>query len=125
MQLRERKQELDGQIENFEPRRQELLVQETELTRRGEELELRAGVLQREQEALGGAATSATTIFSGFGVGLAYKALNVAFKGWKDVPQRIFGPPFAAGSISAEISPELLGVGYIIGPKIGSTMCAG
>ena len=28
-------------------------------------------------------------------------------------------------SVSAEISPELLGVGYIIGPKIASTMAAG
>src|SRR5262245_49051517 len=79
---------------------------------------------KREQEALGGA-TSATTIFAGFGVGLVYKAVMVAFKGWRDVPQKIFGPPFAAGSISAEISPELLGVGYIIGPRIGSTMCPG
>ena len=51
---------------------------------------------KREQALLGGAATSATTIFTGFGIGLAYKALNVAFKGWKDVPQKIFGPPFAA-----------------------------
>src|SRR5205814_841887 len=58
---------------------------------------------KREQEALGGA-TSATTIFAGFGVGLVYKAVMVAFKGWRDVPQKIFGPPFAAGSISAEIS---------------------
>src|SRR6266851_1624836 len=80
---------------------------------------------RREQELLGGAATSATTIFTGFGVGLTYKALNVAFKGWKDIPQKIFGAPFAAGSVSAEISPELLGVGYIIGPRIGSIMCAG
>ena len=80
---------------------------------------------KREQALLGGAATSAATIFTGFGVGLAYKALNVAFKGWKDVPQKIFGPPFAAGSVSAEISPELLGVGYIIGPRIASIMCAG
>ena len=80
---------------------------------------------KREHAALGGATTSATTIFTGFGVGLVYKALNVALKGWKDVPQKIFGAPFAAGSISAEISPELLGVGYIIGPQIGSTMCAG
>jgi len=80
---------------------------------------------RREQEALGGAATSAATIFTGFGIGLLYKALNIAFRGWKDIPQRIFGPPFDAGSISAEISPELLGVGYIIGPRIASTMCAG
>ena len=80
---------------------------------------------RREQAALGGSAISAATIFTGFGVGLAYKALNVAFKGWKDVPQKIFGPPFTAGSIAAEISPELLGVGYIIGPRIASIMCAG
>ena len=79
---------------------------------------------RREQEALGDA-TSAATIFTGFGVGLLYKALNVAFKGWKDVPERIFGAPLAGGSLSAEISPELLGVGYIIGPRIASTMCAG
>ena len=80
---------------------------------------------KREHAALGGATTSATTIFTGFGVGLAYKALMVAFKGWKDVPQKVFGAPFAAGSVAAEISPELLGVGYIIGPRIASTMCAG
>lgn len=78
-----------------------------------------------EQAALGGAAMSATTIFTGFGIGFVYKAINVAFKGWKDVPERVFGPPFSAGSISAEISPELLGVGYIIGPYVASIMCAG
>jgi putative OPT family oligopeptide transporter len=80
---------------------------------------------KREQGLAGGAATSARTIFTGFGVGLVYKAANVAFKGWKDIPERIFGPPFNAGSISAEISPELLGVGYIIGPRLGGIMCAG
>jgi putative OPT family oligopeptide transporter len=80
---------------------------------------------KREMAALGGASTSAKTIFAGFGIGLVYKALNVAFRGWKDTPEKIFGPPFAAGSISAEISPELLGVGYIIGPRIGAIMCAG
>jgi putative OPT family oligopeptide transporter len=78
-----------------------------------------------ELERLGGQATSAKTIFAGFGIGLVYKALNVAFKLWKDTPEKIFGKPFAAGSISAEISPELLGVGYIIGPRIASIMCAG
>jgi putative OPT family oligopeptide transporter len=80
---------------------------------------------RREMEKLGGASTSAKTIFTGFGIGLLYKALNVAFRGWKDTPERVFGAPFTAGSISAEISPELLGVGYIIGPRIASIMCAG
>src|SRR5438874_1026294 len=78
-----------------------------------------------EMAKLGGQATSAKTIFTGFGIGLLYKALNVAFRGWKDTPEKVFGAPFAAGSISAEISPELLGVGYIIGPRIASIMCAG
>jgi len=78
-----------------------------------------------EMAKLGGQATSAKTIFAGFGIGLIYKALNVPFRLWKDTPERIFGAPFAAGSISAEISPELLGVGYIIGPRIASIMCAG
>jgi putative OPT family oligopeptide transporter len=78
-----------------------------------------------EMAKLGGQATSAKTIFTGFGIGFLYKALNVAFRFWKDTPEKVFGPPFAAGSVSAEISPELLGVGYIIGPRIGAIMCAG
>ena len=72
-----------------------------------------------------GAAPGARVIFTGFGLGLLYKTLNVAFKGWKDVPGKVFDAPFKSGSISAEISPELVGVGYIIGPYIGGIMCAG
>ena len=78
-----------------------------------------------EEDARGGGALSAHTIFAGFGVGLLYKTVMVALKGWKDVPEKVFGRPFAAGSVSVEVSPELLGVGYVIGPKIASTMCAG
>src|SRR6266480_4024670 len=82
---------------------------------------------KREMEALGGATTSAKTIFTGLGIGLIYKTLMdpQGFRLWKSTPERVFGPPFAAGSISADISPELLGVGYIIGPRIASIMCAG
>jgi len=82
---------------------------------------------KREMEALGGATTSAKTIFTGLGIGLIYKTLMdpQGFRFWKAAPEKVFGPPFDAGSISAEISPELLGVGYIIGPRIGSIMCAG
>jgi len=68
---------------------------------------------------------SARTIFTGFGIGLAYKSAMSAFKLWKDTPEKVFGRPYAAGSLAAEISPELLGVGYIIGPKISSVMCGG
>ncbi len=81
----------------------------------------------RSAEAAGlGRNVGARTIFAGFGVGLLYKTIMVGFKGWKDIPERIFGGrQFPGGSISAEISPELLGVGYIIGPRIGSIMCGG
>jgi len=80
---------------------------------------------KKEQEAMGGAGTSAKTIFTGFGIGLLYKTLNVALRGWKDTPEKVFGPPFKAASVSVEISPELLGVGYIIGPRIAAIMCSG
>jgi putative OPT family oligopeptide transporter len=76
-------------------------------------------------KSLAGRGTSASTIFGGFAIGLVYKTLMVAFKAWKDVPEKIFGPPFKAGSVSAEISPELLGIGYIIGPRIASIMAGG
>jgi putative OPT family oligopeptide transporter len=80
---------------------------------------------KREQEALGGAGVGAKTIFTGFGIGLLYKTLNIVFRGWKDAPEKVFGAPFNAASVSVEVSPELLGVGYIIGPRIASIMCAG
>jgi len=80
---------------------------------------------KREQEALGGAGVGAKTIFTGFGIGLVYKTAYAAFRAWKDTPEKVFGPPFNAASVAVEISPELLGVGYIIGPRIASIMCAG
>ena len=90
-----------------------------------ESIEAASESAKEEMARLGGQATSAKTIFAGFGIGFIYKAMNVALRWWKDTPERVFGPPFAAGSVSAEISPELLGVGYIIGPRIASIMCAG
>ena len=72
-----------------------------------------------------GAQSGAVAIFAGFGAGVIYKLGMEAFKLWKDIPEKVFAAPLAAASISAEISPELLGVGYIIGPKIASTMAAG
>lgn len=67
----------------------------------------------------------AFVIFGGFGLGLLYKTLNISFKLWKDTVNFVFGAPLRAGSAGAEISPELLGVGYIIGPRIAMTMAAG
>lgn len=80
---------------------------------------------EKAAEVAAEAGSGAKTIFTGFGIGLVYQIAMAALKGWKDVPSKVFGSPFKAGSISAEISPALLGVGYIIGPRIASIMCAG
>ncbi len=72
-----------------------------------------------------GAQTNPATIFIGFAIGLVYKTLMKLFILWKEIPEKIFGAPYKGASVSAEISPELLGVGYIIGPRIASIMCAG
>jgi putative OPT family oligopeptide transporter len=71
------------------------------------------------------AASGGKIIFSGFGIGFLYQAAMGAFRMWKDTPQKIFGAPLKGGSISATIEPALLGVGYIIGPRIASIMCGG
>src|SRR4026208_775717 len=84
-----------------------------------------AGSAQHASAADEGAQTGAKTIFGGLGIGFVYQVLMTGLKGWKDTPEKVFGAPFKAGSVSAEISPALLGVGYIIGPRIASIMCAG
>src|SRR3954447_3427373 len=72
-----------------------------------------------------GSHVGAKTIFTGFGIGLVYQSAMEVFKLWKDTPEKVFRKPFEAGSVAAEINPALLGVGYIIGPRIASIMCAG
>jgi len=67
----------------------------------------------------------AKTIFAGFGVGLLYTTVMKAFFGWKEYPTKVFGEPFRNASVSLESSPALLGVGYIIGPRIAAIMAAG
>jgi putative OPT family oligopeptide transporter len=93
---------------------------------------LKAGASEESRVAAGEAAgeagaetAGARTIFGGFAIAALYKTAMVALKAWRDVPERVLGAPLAGGSLSAEISPELLGVGYIIGPRVASTMCAG
>jgi putative OPT family oligopeptide transporter len=68
--------------------------------------------------------TKAKMVFTGFFVGAAYKFLYAGLKLWKEIPEKIF-QLYKGGSISGELSPELLGVGYIIGPRISSVMMAG
>jgi putative OPT family oligopeptide transporter len=64
-------------------------------------------------------------LFAGFGIGIVYLVANRVFYAWKEVPEKVFGAPFKAGSVGAEVHPALLGVGYIIGPRIASTVAAG
>lgn len=71
------------------------------------------------------AATGGKVIMAGFGLGFLYYGVQQIFKTWKEVPTKVFGRPFEAGSVSIENNPALLGVGYIIGPRIASIMAAG
>ena len=99
-----------------------------EVLKAGASLESRAASsaeAKAEAAASGVQGISARTIFAGFGIGLVYKTAMSALRAWKDTPEKVFAKPFEAGSLSAEISPELLGVGYIIGPRIAAVMCAG
>jgi len=94
-----------------------------EVLKAGASEESRAAATSSDSSA--GEVSGGKTIFAGFAIGLAYKVLMSALKLWKEVPEKIFAAPLKAGSIAAEISPELLGVGYIIGPRIAAVMCAG
>ncbi|MFM8400177.1 MAG: OPT/YSL family transporter, partial [Pirellula sp.] len=76
--------------------------------------------------------STASMIFSGFGLGFLYQAGMQVFKLWRDeasVPLfaqsagKVVG--LKGASLSMEVNPSLLGVGYIIGPKIASIMVAG
>jgi putative OPT family oligopeptide transporter len=68
--------------------------------------------------------TNAKMVFLGFGLGAAYKFVNAGLRLWAEIPERMLGF-FKGASVSAEISPELLGVGYIIGPRVSANMMAG
>jgi putative OPT family oligopeptide transporter len=70
--------------------------------------------------------TTARTVFTGFGVGLAAKLLSgdSPLAPFTNVPARLLGW-LRGGQIALENSPELLGVGYILGPRTAGIMAAG
>src|SRR5688572_32102177 len=80
---------------------------------------------REEADKHGQGSTSAATIFAGFGIGMAYKLCLDVFKLWKTTPEKVLGPWFKGASVGVEATPELLGIGYIIGPRIASIMVAG
>ena len=70
----------------------------------------------------------AKTAFMGMGVALGYAVLQKVFHVIAEVPAFVskqtnkFWP---SGTVNGEITPEYLGVGYIIGPKISGVLVAG
>jgi putative OPT family oligopeptide transporter len=76
---------------------------------------------------------TATMVFAGFFLGFLYQVCMQALHLWKDLAAVALTVKNAAGNLvglkgataSIELSPSLLGVGYIIGPKIASIMVAG
>jgi putative OPT family oligopeptide transporter len=76
---------------------------------------------------------SARMVFIGFGIALVHKFLTKACKLWPDAPSENLYQVDAAGNkvglkgaaITGDLSPEMLGVGYLIGPRIASLMMAG
>ncbi|MCA0387534.1 MAG: oligopeptide transporter, OPT family [Bacteroidetes bacterium] len=69
----------------------------------------------------------AQKVYYGLGISFGYKVLMSVFGLWKEAPAYTFDKKSALpnGTIMGEISPELLGVGYIIGPRIAGIMVAG
>jgi putative OPT family oligopeptide transporter len=75
---------------------------------------------------------SARMVFIGFGIALVHKFLTRAFKFWSEVPNTNLYTQsdgtkqgLKGAEVSGELAPELLGVGYLIGPRIAALMMAG
>jgi putative OPT family oligopeptide transporter len=66
----------------------------------------------------------AKKVFLGLGVGLVYKFLYKALFLWREIPTW-FVASYKGADFEIEASPELMGVGYIIGPRVGGIMMAG
>jgi putative OPT family oligopeptide transporter len=77
--------------------------------------------------------SSARMVFIGFGIALLHKLLAKGLKLWPDEPEKNLYWAAAGGetrglkgaAISGDLSPEMLGVGYLIGPRISCMMMAG
>jgi putative OPT family oligopeptide transporter len=72
---------------------------------------------------------TAKTVFAGFTLAFLYKFLMKAMGLWKeDVNIPLYtsaGKGLRGGVLGGELSPELLGVGFIIGPRVGAIMMSG
>jgi len=76
---------------------------------------------------------SAQMVFLGFGIAFVYKFLNAAGKLWAGEPEQNLYSVAADGhkvglkgaAVGGDLSPEMLGVGFLIGPRIACLMMAG
>ncbi len=66
----------------------------------------------------------AKTVFQAFGIAFVYKFLMTALKLWQEYPNKVLRW-FQGAEVRMEVSPELMGVGYIIGPRIAGYLFAG
>ncbi len=66
-------------------------------------------------------------VFSGLGIGAAWKSLSWTFNLFRQEVGHSFAraSQFPNATINVDISPEYMGVGYVIGPRIAGTMFAG
>ncbi len=71
--------------------------------------------------------SNAKTVFLGVGLGFVYQLAMAGFKFWSELWKTAISgiPGYSKAVLSLEPSPMLLGVGYIIGPRIASVMVAG
>jgi putative OPT family oligopeptide transporter len=69
----------------------------------------------------------ASTVFAGFWAAMAYTILQKIGHFWRETFRFASGPrsAFPNATLTSEVTPEYLGVGYIIGPKISGIMVSG
>jgi putative OPT family oligopeptide transporter len=69
----------------------------------------------------------AKTVFAGFWTALGYTVLQKVLHLWRETFQFSTGPTDAYRNVAltSEVTPEYLGVGYIIGPRIAGIMVSG
>ncbi|HXM37107.1 MAG TPA: oligopeptide transporter, OPT family [Gemmatimonadales bacterium] len=66
----------------------------------------------------------AKTVFQAFGIAFLYKFLMTALQVWQEYPGKLIRS-YQSAEVRVEVSPELMGVGYIIGPRIAGYLFAG
>ncbi|NIM97481.1 MAG: oligopeptide transporter, OPT family [candidate division Zixibacteria bacterium] len=66
----------------------------------------------------------AKTVFAGLGLSALYKILMGGFRLWPEIPNTDL-KFFKGANVGIDATPALLGVGYIIGPRISALMLGG